>query len=176
MSRRQVVHGAFDKAEQMCEMKKKRFRWEVLNHPPYIPVLAPSDFNLFGPLIKYIGGQNFGTDAEAQLTKPSGFIIDGTGNYSVDMQCTWLIESSSPNSTIRLEIAHFETECSWDHLYIFDGDSVFSRLLAAYSRKHNHHKPTPDCVPGDARNLSDAIYSIDTLIQPLRLVLTSRHW
>ncbi|XP_015904894.1 attractin-like protein 1 isoform X2 [Parasteatoda tepidariorum] len=68
-----------------------------------------------------------------RLTEPSGFIIDGTGNYSVDMQCTWLIESGLPNSTIRLEVAHFETECSWDHLYIFDGDSVFSRLLAAYS-------------------------------------------
>lgn len=34
---------------------------------------------------------------------------------------------------IRLQIVHFETECSWDHLYIFDGDSVFAPMLAAYS-------------------------------------------
>lgn len=27
----------------------------------------------------------------------------------------------------------FETECGWDHLYIFDGDSVFAPLIAAYS-------------------------------------------
>ncbi|GBN30167.1 Mariner Mos1 transposase [Araneus ventricosus] len=33
---------------------KQRFRWNVLEHPPYNPDLAPSDFHLFGPLKKYL--------------------------------------------------------------------------------------------------------------------------
>ena len=33
------------------------------------------------------------------------------------------------------------TECGWDHLYVFDGDSVFSDLKAVYSGmvKSNHY-------------------------------------
>uniref|UniRef100_T1IQI0 NOC3-like protein n=1 Tax=Strigamia maritima TaxID=126957 RepID=T1IQI0_STRMM len=67
------------------------------------------------------------------LTNKQGFITDGPGNYSFDIQCTWLIETNEPNSTLWLRLEHFATECSWDHLYIFDGDSMFSPLLAAYS-------------------------------------------
>ncbi|XP_023240735.1 attractin-like [Centruroides sculpturatus] len=67
-----------------------------------------------------------------RLTESSGYITDGVGNYTVEMQCTWLIESNKPNSTIRLQIINLKTECNWDHLYIFDGGSVFSPLLAAY--------------------------------------------
>ncbi|CAG2113222.1 unnamed protein product [Medioppia subpectinata] len=68
-----------------------------------------------------------------KLDAPSGYISDGIGNYSTDLQCTWIIESGMNESVIRLEFVHFETECSWDHLYIFDGDSVFSPVLAAFS-------------------------------------------
>lgn len=68
-----------------------------------------------------------------KLDASSGYISDGIGNYSTDLQCTWIIESGEENATIRLQFVHFETECSWDHLYIFDGDSVFSPVLAAYS-------------------------------------------
>ncbi|GFT67165.1 hypothetical protein TNCV_783181 [Trichonephila clavipes] len=45
------------KAEQMCRMKKKRFRWKVLDHPPYSPDLAPSDFPLFGARKKHFSEQ-----------------------------------------------------------------------------------------------------------------------
>lgn len=44
----------------------QRFRWEVLDHPPYSPDLAPSDYHLFGPLKKHLEGQHFRTDAEVQ--------------------------------------------------------------------------------------------------------------
>ncbi|KAJ4451980.1 hypothetical protein ANN_03464 [Periplaneta americana] len=36
------------------------------NHPPYSPDLAPSDFHLFGPLKKFLGGQRFGSDEEVK--------------------------------------------------------------------------------------------------------------
>lgn len=68
-----------------------------------------------------------------KLESPSGFITDGMTNYSIDLQCTWLIDSGSKGSKIRMQFMEFETECGWDHLYIFDGDSVFAPLIAAYS-------------------------------------------
>jgi transposase len=35
--------------------------WEVTNHPPYSPDLAPSDFHLFGPVKVHLG-RKFQTD------------------------------------------------------------------------------------------------------------------
>jgi hypothetical protein len=44
----------------------RRYNWEVLDHPPYSPDLAPSDCHLFGPLKKHLGGRRFATDGEVQ--------------------------------------------------------------------------------------------------------------
>ncbi|GFV96523.1 histone-lysine N-methyltransferase SETMAR [Trichonephila clavipes] len=41
----------------------KQFKWEVLDHPPYSPDLAPSDFHLFRYL-KSHGGKSFHDDDE----------------------------------------------------------------------------------------------------------------
>lgn len=81
-----------------------------------------------------------------RLTEPRGFIHDGLGNYSIGVKCSWLIDARGPyqpssNATksarkkpklIRLHLEEFATECSWDHLYIYDGDSVQSPLLAVF--------------------------------------------
>ena len=48
----------------MCTLQQ--LSWEVLPHPPYSPDLTPSDFHLFGPLKKYLGGQHFSTDDEVK--------------------------------------------------------------------------------------------------------------
>jgi hypothetical protein len=42
------------------------YNWEILDHPPYSPDLAPSDFHLFGPLKQHLGGRRFATDGEVQ--------------------------------------------------------------------------------------------------------------
>jgi hypothetical protein len=68
-----------------------------------------------------------------RLTEKSGVIHDGHGNYSIDVKCSWLVDAGgAPNATIRLHLEEFATECGWDHLYIFDGDSVHSPLLAVF--------------------------------------------
>jgi hypothetical protein len=86
-----------------------------------------------------------------RLTEPSGYIHDGLGNYSIGVKCSWLIDARGPyqpssNSTasvkkkpkrIRLHLEEFATECSWDHLYIYDGDSVQSPLLAVFRLVNN---------------------------------------
>lgn len=73
-------------------------------------------------------------------------IFDGLGNYSVSVKCSWLIDARNANWTnrtgssslqkpakIRLHLENFATECGWDHLYVYDGDSVGSPLLAVFS-------------------------------------------
>ncbi|XP_033870460.3 attractin-like isoform X1 [Acipenser ruthenus] len=67
-----------------------------------------------------------------RLTGSSGFLTDGPGNYKYKTKCTWLIEGQ-PNTILRLRFNHFATECSWDHLYVYDGDSIYAPLLAAFS-------------------------------------------
>jgi len=38
------------------------FRWGQMDHPPYSPDLAPSDFHLFLHLKKFLGGKQFDDD------------------------------------------------------------------------------------------------------------------
>lgn len=76
-----------------------------------------------------------------RLTDLAGNIHDGVGNYSVGVKCSWLIDAREHNfygvtsqkkPSIRLHLEEFATECGWDHLYVFDGDSVESPLLAVF--------------------------------------------
>ena len=48
----------------------QEFSWEVFNHPPYSPDLAPSDFYLFLHLKKFLSGQcqRFQNDREAEMS------------------------------------------------------------------------------------------------------------
>jgi hypothetical protein len=41
-------------------------QWELLEHPPYSPDLAPSDFHLFGPLKNHFGDKRFADDEEIE--------------------------------------------------------------------------------------------------------------
>jgi len=66
-----------------------------------------------------------------RLTAPTGVITDGTSNYTIDNKCTWLIEST-PVLPVRLKFDEFITECSWDHLYVFDGSSIYDPLMAVF--------------------------------------------
>ncbi|XP_020278926.1 attractin-like protein 1 isoform X2 [Pseudomyrmex gracilis] len=78
---------------------------------------------------------------KVSLSERSGSIHDGFGNYTADVKCSWLIESQ-PNTKIRMHIEQFATECGWDHLYIYDGDSVEAPLLAVFSglmHENNYH-------------------------------------
>ncbi|KAJ4442047.1 hypothetical protein ANN_11913 [Periplaneta americana] len=45
-----------------------QFGWEIFDHPPYSPDLAPSDFDLFTKLKDFLGGTRFGSDEELKKT------------------------------------------------------------------------------------------------------------
>jgi transposase len=44
----------------------QELQWKLLEHPPYSSDLAPSDFNLFGPLKIHLGDKRFADDKEAR--------------------------------------------------------------------------------------------------------------
>ncbi|XP_061693788.1 attractin-like protein 1 isoform X4 [Syngnathoides biaculeatus] len=67
-----------------------------------------------------------------KLSGPSGWLSDGPTNYKYKTKCTWLIEGF-PQAPLRLRFDHLATECGWDHMYVYDGDSLFAPLVAAFS-------------------------------------------
>jgi hypothetical protein len=62
----------------------RALKFDVLKHPPYSPELAPSDFNLFGPLKEHLRGQKFADGNEVKeavqswlKTTPKSFFLEG---------------------------------------------------------------------------------------------------
>lgn len=97
-------------------------------------VLDPSAGNIYIPGQSY--PRNYAYDPPSckgrlRLNKTRGNISDGPRLYQINLQCTWLIDSGRNNATIRIRLHEFNTECNYDHLYIFDGDSIYSPLIAA---------------------------------------------
>ncbi|CAG00346.1 unnamed protein product [Tetraodon nigroviridis] len=80
------------------------------------------------------------------LTDLSGSLTDGPVNYKYKTKCTWLIEGY-PNAVLRLRFNHFATECSWDHMYVYDGDSIYSPLIAVFSGLIVPESRSNDTVP-----------------------------
>uniref|UniRef100_A0A8B9T0N6 Attractin n=1 Tax=Anas platyrhynchos TaxID=8839 RepID=A0A8B9T0N6_ANAPL len=94
----------------------------------------------------WVGDQCQHCGGRFRLTGPSGYVTDGPGNYKYKTKCTWLIEGR-PNTILRLRFNHFATECSWDHLYVYDGDSIYAPLLAAFSGLIVPEKDSNETVP-----------------------------
>ncbi|XP_074151794.1 attractin-like protein 1 isoform X4 [Sminthopsis crassicaudata] len=80
----------------------------------------------------WVGDQCQHCQGRFKLTEPSGYLTDGPINYKYKTKCTWLIEGY-PNAVLRLRFNHFATECSWDHMYVYDGDSIYAPLIAVLS-------------------------------------------
>ncbi|XP_027862351.1 attractin-like protein 1 isoform X2 [Xiphophorus couchianus] len=80
----------------------------------------------------WVGDQCQHCQGRFKLTDLSGSLSDGPVNYKYKTKCTWLIEGY-PNAALRLRFNHFATECSWDHMYVYDGDSIYAPLIAVFS-------------------------------------------
>ena len=61
-------HQRHDNATPQTAKRTKewveRYRWEIVPHPAHSPDLAPSDFHLFGPLKRHLGGKKFEDEEE----------------------------------------------------------------------------------------------------------------
>uniref|UniRef100_A0A671KDT4 Attractin-like protein 1 n=1 Tax=Sinocyclocheilus anshuiensis TaxID=1608454 RepID=A0A671KDT4_9TELE len=115
----------------------------------------------------WVGDQCQHCQGRFKLTEPSGYLTDGPINYKYKTKCTWLIEGY-PNAVLRLRFNHFATECSWDHMYIYDGDSIYAPLVAVFSGlivpevKGNETVPEVETNSGYAllHFFSDAAYNL----------------
>ena len=46
----------------------QQFRWDIMDHPPYSPDLALSDYHLFLHMKRFLAGKQFHSDAEVETT------------------------------------------------------------------------------------------------------------
>lgn len=46
---------------------------------------------------------------------------------------SYFIVATDPSQYINLEFHNFITECDYDYLYIYDGETINSKLLGAFS-------------------------------------------
>lgn len=69
------------------------------------------------------------------FTEPYGEISDGPAgyNYTQDSHCEWLIKARNESQFITLTFHSMGTECSYDYIYVYDGDSFNSTLLGSFS-------------------------------------------
>ncbi|GFO37225.1 histone-lysine N-methyltransferase SETMAR [Plakobranchus ocellatus] len=54
--------NATPRSANLTQQWLQRYVWEILPHPAHSPDLAPSDFHLFGPLKRHLGGMAFETE------------------------------------------------------------------------------------------------------------------
>jgi len=64
--------------------KLRDLHYELLEHPPYSPHLAPSDFYLFPKLKLFLAGQRFSSNQEATAAV-EGYFADLTKNHYRDV-------------------------------------------------------------------------------------------
>ncbi|GFO05595.1 histone-lysine N-methyltransferase SETMAR [Plakobranchus ocellatus] len=58
----QMYDNATPHSANLTQQWLQRYGWEILPHPAHSPDLAPSDFHLFGPLKRHLGGMAFETE------------------------------------------------------------------------------------------------------------------
>ncbi|XP_042899680.1 multiple epidermal growth factor-like domains protein 8 [Parasteatoda tepidariorum] len=77
---------------------------------------------------------NLSCDRERKvLTDDYGTVSSGNKEYPMDSHCEWLIRADDERSYITLTFTKMDTECSYDHVYIYDGNSYASPLLGSFS-------------------------------------------
>ncbi|XP_043275705.1 multiple epidermal growth factor-like domains protein 8 isoform X2 [Venturia canescens] len=71
------------------------------------------------------------------FTDSWGMISDGPMgyNYTQDSHCEWLIKANNSRQFITLSFRTMGTECSYDYVFVYDGDSFRSPLLGSFSGK-----------------------------------------
>uniref|UniRef100_T1JFI7 Multiple epidermal growth factor-like domains protein 8 n=1 Tax=Strigamia maritima TaxID=126957 RepID=T1JFI7_STRMM len=62
-----------------------------------------------------------------------GIVSDGPGDYPQDSYCEWLIGGSKTGQVVNLKFHDMLTECSYDYLFIYNGDSYNSSILGSFS-------------------------------------------
>jgi hypothetical protein len=70
LARKVILHhdNARPHSARATQDRIQELQWELLEHPPYSPDLASSDFHLFGPLKDHLVGKCFADDEVTEKT------------------------------------------------------------------------------------------------------------
>ncbi|KAL4113476.1 hypothetical protein QTP88_017091 [Uroleucon formosanum] len=79
---RLTISALADELRPKTQEKIEEFRWELFNHPPYSPDLAPSDYFLFLHFKKWLGGQRFENDMELKNAVENWFNSQAASFYA----------------------------------------------------------------------------------------------
>ncbi|KAK3860683.1 hypothetical protein Pcinc_033276 [Petrolisthes cinctipes] len=82
---------------------------------------------------RWSGGGKACNRTRQVVTGSWGVITDGPQKYPEASHCQWLITAPNPGQYITLNVTEIETECSYDHLYVYDGQTFDSPLLGVFS-------------------------------------------
>ncbi|CAH1785464.1 unnamed protein product [Owenia fusiformis] len=88
------------------------------------------------------------------LNSTTGIISDGKGDYPISAHCEWLIQAGSPDKFITLKFENLSVECSYDYIFIYDGESYNSKLLGSFSGSN-----TPPLITATSGNMLIYFYS-----------------
>ncbi|KAL4119599.1 hypothetical protein QTP88_012398 [Uroleucon formosanum] len=77
-----VYCETLNKLRPKTQEKIQEFRWELFNHPPYSPDLAPSDYFLFLHFKKWLDGQRFENDMELKNAVENWFNSQAASFYA----------------------------------------------------------------------------------------------
>ena len=80
--------------------------------------------------------------SRAILDQEHGFVMDGVANlnYTQNTHCEWLIQGRHDKKFISLIFHHMDTECGYDYVFVYDGNSMNdSKLLGKMSFKFCHN-------------------------------------
>ncbi|XP_059823923.1 multiple epidermal growth factor-like domains protein 8 [Hypanus sabinus] len=84
-------------------------------------------------VLQYGQGKAGECKGHRHLLQQPGLVSDGSGNYSVNGNCEWLILAPDSRFHIVLTFTSLATECTYDYLFVYDGESYGSPLLASLS-------------------------------------------
>jgi len=88
-----------------------------------------------------------------RYTEREGVIADSEHFYHCMSKYMYLIDTQRSDIPIKINLDYFRTECNWDHLYIFDGKSIYDPLVASLSGIIQHDS---------GGNSSESIMSVTT--------------
>jgi len=96
------------------------------------------------------------------LDNTTSTFTEGTRNYTASAKCTWIIENKGADSDpLLFNIDQFTTECCWDHVYIYDGNSVNNNLLAVFSGSQTGRQLSIPSGKAIVHFVSDLAYNLE---------------
>ncbi|KAM3831714.1 LOW QUALITY PROTEIN: attractin [Vipera latastei] len=162
-------------APAMERWDRRRRRRGAAGLPEGLPSSSPRRrlLLLLVPLLVARGAESAEGQACEKACANGGRCQPSTGQCEcqpgwVGDQCQHCGGRFRPNTVLRLRFNHFATECSWDHLYVYDGDSIYAPLLAAFSGLIIPERDSNETVPEVAASsgyallhfFSDAAYNL----------------